>query len=93
MFIIVLQTHIGTNVDVHVHVKIYNFMHVYTTNTLPSALPLGAVYLKNCIFRYWKRDEAIGEGEEAPYSIPEVAKVFIRENILGAVIKSPLLIW
>ena len=50
----------------------------------------GAIYLKNCIFRYWKREES--EGEEM-YAISEVAKVFIRDNIVGAIIKSPLLIW
>jgi hypothetical protein len=52
----------------------------------------GAVYLKNCIFRYWKREEGEGDGEEVPYCIPEVSKAFIRENVVGAIIKSPLLI-
>ena len=61
---------------------------------LPPSLPhAGAVYLKNCIFRYWKNEEPVAEGEEAPYSIPDVAKAFIRENIVGAIIKSPVFVW
>lgn len=61
----------------------------------------GAVYLKNCVFKYWKPLD-LGEvggsaeansGEELPpYSIPEQSKSLIRENIVGAVIHTPLLI-
>lgn len=51
----------------------------------------GAVYLKNCIFKYWKREE-VQEGEEVPLSIPDVSKVFIRDNIVTAIIKAPILI-
>lgn len=58
----------------------------------PLSVHVGAVYLKNCIFKYWKKEE-IEEGEEVPYSIPDVSKVFIRENIVTAIIKAPLLIW
>ena len=56
-------------------------------------LTLGAVYIKNCICRYWKHEEPVAEGDEVQYSIPDVAKSFIRENIVGAVIKSPLFVW
>ena len=33
------------------------------------------------------------EGEEVPLSIPDVSKVFIRDNIVTAIIKAPILIW
>ena len=59
------------------------------------------MYLKNCVFKYWKPLD-LGEvggsaeansGEELPpYSIPEQSKSLIRENIVGAVIHTPLLI-
>ena len=62
----------------------------------------GAVYLKNCVFKYWKPLEPgefgggpveANSGEELPpYSIPEQSKGLIRDNIVGAVIHTPLLI-
>ncbi len=53
----------------------------------------GAVYLKNCVYKYWKDREAAEVGDELPYSIPEAAKALIRENIVGAIIQSPMIIW
>ena len=53
----------------------------------------GAVYLKNCVFKYWKPHDPSDVGDELPpYSIPEQAKSLIRDNIVGAIIHTPLLI-
>ncbi len=53
---------------------------------------VGAVYLKNCVYKYWK-DREVGEVEEEhPYSIPEAAKAVIRENIVGGIIQTPMII-
>ena len=53
----------------------------------------GAVYLKNCVFKYWKPHDPSDVGDELPpYSIPEQAKSLIRDNIVGAIIRTPLLI-
>jgi len=53
----------------------------------------GAVYLKNCMFKYWKPHDPSDVGDELPpYSIPEQAKSLIRDNIVGAIIRTPLLI-
>ena len=60
----------------------------------PSPPPSGAIYLKNCVYKYWRDREGVVEvGEEPPYSIPEEAKVFIRGNIVAGIIQSPTLIW
>jgi hypothetical protein len=68
-------------------------LQIVVDGSVPDApRQAGAVYLKNCIFRYWKNEEPLPEGEEAPYSIPDVAKAFIRENIVGAIIKSPVFV-
>jgi len=51
------------------------------------------VYLKNCVFKYWKPHDPSDVGDELPpYSIPEQAKSLIRDNIVGAIIHTPLLI-
>ena len=56
---------------------------------------VGAVYLKNCIGKYWKEYEAgdvVGTNEH-PYCIPVQAKSLIRDNIIAGIIQSPPLIW
>ena len=79
---------------------LYNGLHTSHDNGLH--LCTGAVYLKNCVFKYWKPLEPgefgggpveANSGEELPpYSIPEQSKGLIRDNIVGAVIRTPLLI-
>lgn len=53
------------------------------------------MYLKNCVGKYWKdrEPEDVVAGGELPYCIPEQAKALIRDNIIGAIIQSPTLIW
>lgn len=72
--------------------KYYSLIRTCILTSTPFSLLVGAVYLKNCIFKYWKREE-VQEGEEVPFSIPDVSKVFIRDNIVTAIIKAPILIW
>ena len=71
------------------YVLLFESVHLTSTS---FSFSVGAVYLKNCIFKYWKREE-VQEGEEVPLSIPDVSKVFIRDNIVTAIIKAPILIW
>lgn len=63
------------------------FVHLFLT--------VGAVYLKNCVYKYWKEREPgeVSIGTELPYSIPEQSKAIIRDNIIGGIIQSPTLIW
>ncbi len=55
-------------------------------------LALGAIYLKNCMGKYW-RDREPGDDNELPCPIPEQSKTLIRDNIIASIIQSPPLIW
>eukprot|EP00731_Ephydatia_muelleri_P006488 Em0003g736a len=51
----------------------------------------GAVYLKNCIFKYWK-DRDSGDTDVDFYTIPEHAKAIVREHVVNAIIQTPSII-
>ncbi len=55
------------------------------------ALHVGAVYLKNCMGKYWK-DRESGDDNELPCPIPEQSKNLIRDNIIASIIQSPPII-
>ncbi|XP_067928154.1 importin-7-like [Watersipora subatra] len=50
----------------------------------------GAVYLKNMVTRYWEMKERENLNDPIPFSIHEMDKVVIRENIVNGVITAPL---
>jgi hypothetical protein len=58
-----------------------------------SLRPAAVLYLKNTIVAHWKAEEG-GEGKEGErtFCLDDQSKVLIRDNIIGAIIQSPLMI-
>ena len=52
----------------------------------------GVVYLKNMVTRYWEVKERESLSDPIPFSIHELDKTVIRENLVNAVISAPLAI-
>lgn len=52
----------------------------------------GVIYLKNMVIQFWQQREPESPIEQAQFCIHEKDKLFIRENIIKAMIKSPELI-
>lgn len=63
---------------------------IYFSLSLPL---IAALYLKNTIVKSWKETEPddLTEGEQA-FCLDDQSKVVLRENIMGAIIQSPLII-
>lgn len=57
-----------------------------------TLISVAVLYLKNTIMAHWKEEEGeVTEGENA-FCLDEQSKAVIRENIVGAIIQSPLII-
>ena len=55
----------------------------------PCKLDFQVIYLKNMIMKYWKEKDVV-DGATPSYVIPQEAKVIIRENIIEAIIQTPV---
>lgn len=79
----------------HFHAKVYFILRVpvCASDECDAVIwfPKGAVYLKNCIFKYWK-DRDSGDTDVNFYTIPEQAKAIVREHVVNAIIQTPQII-
>uniref|UniRef100_A0A0E9U455 Importin N-terminal domain-containing protein n=1 Tax=Anguilla anguilla TaxID=7936 RepID=A0A0E9U455_ANGAN len=48
----------------------------------------GVIYLKNMVTQYWNEGE-VASGEQPTNHIPDEDRLFIRDNIVEAIIHSP----
>ena len=61
----------------------------FICNTLDTSK--GAVYMKNCIFKYW-REKDPADTDENFCTIPEHPKSTVREHIVNDIIQTPPII-